>query len=215
MKIEDIKNIFIEAIRGKRKICFFVGAGISKDFDQSGELCLDFKGFNKKVLESIAIGEKELEQYFHEKISNNQRARPEIVLQLAKEEISNKVMTSLDLLLGDNLNSYHRFLARALKAGNYVFTTNFENRIEKACKEIDYKPNVCILDEDYYKFLSRQTNDENLDDGYIFKLHGSIDEKESTIEKRYKSIIISLNDVGKGLSKFKKETLEKFLQRQI
>ncbi|RZN34669.1 MAG: hypothetical protein EFT35_09140 [Methanophagales archaeon ANME-1-THS] len=158
MSIQEIAKMVRDAVEGKSRIAFFVGTGISmKKDDHDEDLCPGFSSLNEQVIRSIAGGEKGFENYLNQ-IVGNERARPEIVLQMARDEISPQVISCLDILIGDNLNSYHRLLARALQAGNCVFTTNFESRIEKACEEMGFIPKVCSSDEDFYSclFHSRQ-----------------------------------------------------------
>lgn len=210
MNIQEIAKIVREAVEGKSKAVFFVGAGISME----GNICPGFQSLNERVLVSIAGGEKEFKDYLvKQKIAENERARPEIVLQIARDEISPQAISCLDILIGDNLNLYHRLLARALQAGNWVFTTNFENRIERACEEIGFKPEVYSSDEDFYRYLFHCRQKDELLGGYLFKLHGTINEKESVLDKRFETIVMTLNEVGRGLSKYKAEVLRTFLQK--
>lgn len=211
MNVQEIAKIVRDAVEGKSRIAFFVGAGISMKDDQGGDLCPGFSSLNAQVITSIAGEEKELENYLN-KIVENERARPEIVLQRARDEISLQIISCLDILTGDNLNSYHRLLARALQAGNWVFTTNFENRIEEACKEIGFIPKVCSSDEDFYSYLFHSMQKDELLGGYLFKLHGTINEEENVLDKRFETIVMTLNEVGRGLSKYKAEVLRTLLQ---
>jgi hypothetical protein len=209
MNIREITKIVNDALEGKTRVAFFVGAGISME----GNLCPGFSSLNAQVISLIASREKEFEDYLvKQKIAENERARPEIVLQIARDEIGPHIVSCLDTLTGENLNFYHRLLARVLQAGNWVFTTNFENRIEGACKEIGFIPNVCSSDEDFYEYLFHYRQKCELLGGYLFKLHGTINEEESAVDKRFETIVMTLNEAGKGLSKHKAEVLRTFLQ---
>jgi NAD-dependent SIR2 family protein deacetylase len=197
MDMQEIAKTIKDVIEGKSNAAFFVGAGISME----GGICPGFQSLNERVLAAIAGGDKEFKDYLvKQRIAENKRARPEIVLQIARDEISPQVISCLDALIGDNLNLYHRLLAKALRAGNWVFTTNFENRIEKACEEMGFKPEVCSSDEDFYRYLFYCRQKGELVGGYLFKLHGAINEKESVPDKRFETIAMTLNEVGRGWS---------------
>ncbi len=210
MDIQEVARVIRGAIDGTARIAFFVGAGISME----GNLCPGFSRLNAQVMASIAGGGKKFEDYLAKhKIAENERARPEVVLQIARDEISPQAISCLDTLIGDNLNFYHQLLAKALQVGNWVFTTNFENRIDVACKEIGFTTTVCSSDEDFYRYLFHSRQESELPGGYLFKLHGTINEEQSMLDERFETIIMTLNEVGRGLSKYKAEVLRTFLQK--
>jgi hypothetical protein len=208
MLIDEIIGSRIEkAFRGKRMV-FFVGAGISVP---SG--VPDFGSLNKEVIQTIANGEIEEDECSI--LARN--IRPEIMYQIAMDELESgeNVIHSLEMLEGYDPNYYHYFLAEALRQGNYVFTTNLDNLIEIVCRvrDVNVKDKICYgrnNDEDFKNYL-RYIESKDISDGYIFKLHGSIEEEKKGPD-RYNTVQFAIRQVGKGLSDPKKEILEYFLK---
>ena len=210
----------IEMAFGKR-IVFFVGAGISVP---SG--VRDFKKLTEEVIQTLADDElEELEEKDLEKKKKDyellteltENIRPEVMYQIAMDELDSKVLYSLEMLEGYEPNYYHYFLAEAIRRGNWVFTTNQDNLIEEACKRRGMKPEVDFKtyygrgnDEDFREYL-QYINSGDIHRGCIFKLHGSI-EKDARGEEKYKTVRFSLRQVGEGLFGPRKEVLEYFLK---
>ncbi|CAD6494149.1 MAG: hypothetical protein EMLJLAPB_00713 [Candidatus Argoarchaeum ethanivorans] len=189
------------------KIVFFVGAGISKN---SG--VPTFIGLNEEIIRSIAT--KKLTDNECKNLSKN--IRPEVVLQIGVEELNSDVLVCLEKFLGYNPNTNHVFLAEAIRRGNWVFTTNQENLIEEAYKEITgVEINRCYENTHFEKFVKKYHINENPNPkgmpGYLFKLHGTIEEDKKGKE-RFKSILVALNQVGKGLDEHKQKVLKYFLE---
>lgn len=202
---ESITNRINEVFGSK--IVFFVGAGISKN---SG--VPTFIGLNEEIIRSIARGKLNDDEC--ESLSKN--IRPEVVLQLGVEELGSNVIECLEKFLGYNSNTNHVFLAEAIRRGNWVFTTNQENLIEKAYKEITgVEINRCYENPHFEKFVKKYRIDEkpNPKDipGYLFKLHGTV-EKDKKGKERFESILVALNQVGKGLDETKKKVLKYFIE---
>ncbi len=205
MQDEVIIDRIKEAVGSK--LGFFVGAGISKDSSVP-----TFGELNKKVIESIG-GEK---LKADECILLSENIRPEVVLQIGVEELGQDVLISLEMLLGYTPNSNHFFLAEALKQGNWVFTTNQENLIEEACRLKGLEIKRCYEDLHFEEFVEKYRIDEepdpkNIPGGYLFKLHGTIEEDKEGKE-RFKSILVALNQVGQGLKEAKRKVLTYFLK---
>jgi len=211
MDDEMITNRVKEALGSK--MVFFVGAGISRD---SG--VPTFSELNEEVIRSI--GGRELKEEECRLLSRDIRLRPEVVLQIGTEELGSGVVESLEMALGYSPNYNHIFLAEALRQGNWVFTTNFDNLIERACQQRGIRFKGCYRDDprashfrgfiQKYR-LGRKPDFTNVEGGYLFKLHGTIEEEKQGKE-RFRTILVALNQVGRGLDKPKEQVLKYFLE---
>jgi tetratricopeptide (TPR) repeat protein len=209
--IEDgIKKTFHEEIIEKiekilvPKLTFFVGAGISHAPPSKLPL---FKELNKEIIRSATSDMPDEDDY--ETLSDN--IRPEIVLRILTDilpqELMYKLLWSLEKIMTKvEPNPNHLLLAQALKQGGWVFTTNYDNLIEKACRNInlDVEKRKCYRDEDFDEFKERYLDVRNIPGGYLFKLHGSIEDP--------KSILATLKRIGKGLAGSKNAILKYFFQ---
>ena len=203
--MEAFVSKLIEALG--RKMVFFVGAGI---FIPSS--VPSFRALNERVIR-LTTGDKLGDEEYNF-LSEN--LRPEVVLQILEEELGPKVLTCLEAFVGHDPNPNHFFLAEALRRGNWVFTTNGDNLIEQACelRRIDIKNRVCSTDiqfEQCEELLKSISNPQNTPGGYIFKLHGSVEENEEE-DERFRTFLLTLHQVGRGLSETKKIVLKYFLQ---
>lgn len=190
-----------------RRMVFFVGAGISVP---SG--IPNFRELNERVIR-LTTGDKSRDEAY-KFLSKN--LRPEVVLQILEEEFGPKVLTCLEAFIGYNPNSNHFFLAEALRRGSWVFTTNGDNLIEQACelRGINIKNRVYYMNtqfEHFKELLKSISNPQNTPGGYIFKLHGSVEENEED-DERFRTFLLTLHQVGHGLSETKKSVLKYFLQ---
>jgi NAD-dependent SIR2 family protein deacetylase/tetratricopeptide (TPR) repeat protein len=207
----------IEKAFGKR-IVFFVGAGISVP---SG--VPDFKKLNEEVIQVLAddeleeLAEKDLEQKKKDYDSLTENVRPEVMYQIAMDELGSEVLCSLEMLEGYEPNEYHYFLAEAIRRGNWIFTTNPDNLIEEACNrrrmktEVDFKTYYGRGNDEDFKEYLQNIKSGDIHRGCIFKLHGSIEE-DAKEEEKYKTVRFSLRQVGEGLFGSRKEVLEHFLK---
>lgn len=209
--VDKIINKRIEEAIGKgKRIVFFVGAGISRP---SGSL--DFKELNKEVIQTIVddvleeLDGKNPEEKKKDYELLTEKIRPEVMYQIAIDELDSKILYSLEMLEGYEPNYYHYFLAEAIRRGNWVFTTNVDNLVEEACRRRRVHFKTYYRDEEFECYL-QYINSGDILGGCIFKLHGSID--EDTKKEKYETIRVSLRQVGEGLSGHKKEVLEYFLK---
>ena len=189
-----------------RRVVFFVGAGIS--FPSGIPL---FRELNEQVIRLTTGNKQNVDYKFL-----SESLRPEVVLQILEEELGQKVLTCLEAFIGHDPNPNHFFLAEALRRGNWVFTTNGDNLIEKACelRGIDIKNRVFYTDEHFKQFgelLKSISNPQNTPGGYIFKLHGSVEEDKEG-DERFRTFLLTLHQVGHGLSPSKEYVLKYFLQ---
>lgn len=190
-----------------RRVVFFVGAGISIP---SG--VPSFRALNERVVR-LTMGNKSGDEEY-KFLSEN--LRPEVVLQILEEELGPKVLTCLEAFIGHNPNPNHFFLAEALRRGSWVFTTNGDNLIEQACelRGIDIRNRVCYTDihfEQFEELLKSISNPQNTPGGYIFKLHGSVEEDKEE-DERFRTFLLTLHQVGHGLSETKERVFKYFLQ---
>ncbi|MFC2065837.1 hypothetical protein ACFLUO_02080 [Chloroflexota bacterium] len=135
-------NILLKRLKqiNSSKLVFFVGAGISVD---SG--LPSFQQLSKKVIRDIT-GDK-IENGEAELLSQN--LRPEVILQIAVEELESMVLRSLRMLISHKPNPNHFFLAEAIRLGNWVFTTNQDNLIEKAAEAMGIDFERCYEDRHF------------------------------------------------------------------
>jgi NAD-dependent SIR2 family protein deacetylase/tetratricopeptide (TPR) repeat protein len=208
----------IEKVFGRR-IVFFVGAGISVP---SG--APDFRKLNAEVMRMLVddeleeLAKKDLEQKKKDYESLTEKVRSEVMYEMAMDELGPEVLYSLEIFEGCEPNDYHYFLAEALRRGNWIFTTNLDNLIEEACTRSGMKPEVDFRtyygrdnDEDFKEYL-RKIDSGDVLGGCIFKLHGSI-EKDAKAAEKYRTVRLSLRQVGEGLFGPRKEVLGYFLKR--
>jgi len=184
------------------KLAFFVGAGISV---RSG--IPNFQQLSKNVIRDIT-GDK-IENGEAELLSQN--LRPEVILQIAVEELGSTVLRSLRTLISHKPNPNHFFLAEAIRLGNWVFTTNQDDLIEKAAEAMGINFQMCYEDSHFEEFEKCLSAGENVE-GCLFKLHGTI-ETDKPFRQRFRTILMALRQVGRGLSEPKQRILSYFLQK--
>jgi len=180
------------------KMAFFVGAGISVPAPSQ---LPNFQQLSQKVIQDIV--DDVLEKTEIDFLSQN--LRPEVILQIAVEELGPKVLRSLQILVSHRPNANHFLLAEAIRLGNWVFTTNFDNLIEEDSKLMHIEIKRCYEDRHFEEFEKRLRAGGDMA-GYLFKLHGTIEE-DKPFEERYNTILVALRQVGRGLSEPKQRVL--------
>ncbi len=181
------------------RIALFAGAGVS--FDPPSRLP-DFQMLSRTIIKNIVGNNVRLDDI---------EVRPEVILQIAVDEVGPKVLRSLHVLSGHSPNANHFYLAEALRRGNPVFTTNVDNLIEEACETRGIEYERYYDDEYFARLANKLANRERKSIGYLFKLHGTIEEGQ-TGDDRYRSILVALNQVGRGLSEPKTAVLQHFIK---
>jgi hypothetical protein len=201
----DPYKLLYEAITSpKKKLAFFVGAGIS-----IGSGLKDFKGFSKQFLGSIGPANwikgdnKEINIII-------ESLRPEVLIQIIQQVHGNNCLEFYNSLDSGIPNPNHYFLALALLRGHCIFTTNVDTLIEKACENIGVPCTPIFYETLYRDFLQKQPVDFS---SQLFKLHGSIESNKAGLS-RYKSIRFTLDRVGLGLGKSAGKTLSNCLQER-
>lgn len=205
----SIEDAFFEEIHNRIKgiltpeLVFFVGAGISNPpLPLFGEL-------NELLIRLTTGGLLNKDEYK----SLGGKIRPEVVLQILREVLPKQLMHDLltfirNIMAKAEPNDFHFFLSQALKQGCWVFTTNYDNLIEKACEKmslnIDKEGRKCYTNKHFTQFTEEYLKKGKSVGGYLFKLHGSIEDIQSILD--------TIAEVGKGLSAPKKEVLKYFWQ---
>lgn len=194
LDLDTIDSIIENIVTNIKTTAFFVGAGISKN---SG--LPDFYEFNKQILQ-LTTGSND-EQII-------QKLRPEVILQAMKDELGDQSMSCLEIFRNDLLepNLNHKILANILTNCGMVITTNWDNLIEMECFQNGIKYQVIHTEEQYEKIMRENLIGVHSDYVQIFKIHGDIEKHNSNFD--FSSIQITLNDVGGGLSKWKKIFLD-------
>jgi len=185
------------AFNSESKMAFFVGAGIS--IPPPSRLP-SFEELSREALKLVT--ENKLPEDEYEYLSKI--IRPEVIFQIAISEMGTQALEILQRLKDHEPNFNHFFFAGAIRAGNWVFTTNYDDLIERACSKRGIALHKYTHEDDFKEFLHKYINATEELPGALFKLHGSI-EDPNTIQ-------IFLRQVGKGLSEFKTKVLRYFLQ---
>ena len=91
-----------------------------------------------------------------------------------------------------------------------------DNLIEQACelRGIDIKNRICCANSHFEQFeelLKSISNHQNTPGGYIFKLHGNV-EADKKGDERFRTFLLTLHQVGRGLNEAKARVLKFFLQ---
>jgi len=185
----------------KKKVAFFVGAGISVEpparlplAKEAGlaafcSLFSDKKGILPRYY-------KKNKSFLEDEIS---KIKLESLFQVIFEVIEKHTLEAMRIFEAGEPNNNHRLLGWMLREGliDSIFTTNFDSLIEKDLIENQWRPG---FDFQVQKTDSDFTSNSN---PAIYKLHGSVDPLES--------ITVIIDEVGKGLSARKREVLEKCL----
>src|SRR6266571_1388027 len=135
----DFRDFLKSALaRPKRPIAFFAGAGISID---SG--LPNFWSFSTHVIRcttgyleqnGVNVRSSILSTKDEELLAN--RLRPEVLLQVLSEGFGSRLFKFYEWLDCTTPNPNHEFLARAIRAGHCVFTTNIDCLIETAYRTL-------------------------------------------------------------------------------
>jgi len=182
---------------------FFVGSAISikKPSNLPNAYC-----WKKFVFEALCTDSENLNKVFKKCFPNEWdenkdklaqdmcELMPEVVFQIINDIIGDYTLDALRFFDIDKPNSNHVFLARMLKYNfksyqvSAIITTNFDHLLEDAMRDIGLKENadfIVHLSEDNFNIVQNKIN--------VFKLHGSIDNKES-IKATLRSIGLRLPD---------------------
>lgn len=228
--VSEIKETIIN-----NNIIWWVGAGISMEYPSNAPLAWDlmnsisratknwinkYWGYNCRLHKTISKNFNDWQAVFTRQKSKNfddTKLSLEELLGLLEEERIDPNQELLYLAL-DALpfNKNHEFLARRIKKGDLVFTTNFDNCIEKAYETIFEKGKICVASdkETILKLLKK-----NEPSGLI-KIHGTLrDEFNRKIEKTIQSTINRILQNGRkstfGLDSEVEENLKNTFKNKI
>jgi len=175
-------------ISGER-CAFFVGAGASVE---SG--LPTFDEFSKHILAATLprrgdITKDDMAMFVSE-------LRPEVLVQTLHEFYGSKVFDFYKWFEGAKPSTYHYALAKSLRQGNLVLTTNVDTLIEDAYidlyGEIDFV--LLVTNKDFEEFSRERLFTR---EGVLIKLHGTIESLKTGLS-RYDSVRFLLEHVGEG-----------------
>jgi len=183
---------------------FFVGDEISKKYGVS-----NFKDFTIEIIKFIT-------QYnFNDDECDELRnyLRSEIALLILYDELGPKVLFCFEEYYNYEPKPIHYYVANEIKKGKIIFTTNRDNLIEEACNRsnINLEGRIIYKVSEFEKINKKSQNLQSTKMGYLIKLNGSCDQKKVGI-KKFKTLLDSLKQVGKGLNLNKKKVLVNFIK---
>lgn len=195
--MEDIFQEIVEKIKA-RNVIFFVAAGVSYDYPASLPIANTlFEEIFLSIFDDV-IDKQELLNTLKNKL------RFEVFFQIFTDLFGKKAIDLLDILRLGKPNHNHIFLSELAKNKfiSTILTTNFDSLIEQEFQKNKIKFSLLYKDI-HFKNYKSTTGVQ------ILKLHGSFVDKDKTDVSD--SILISVNQVGKKVSKLKKNTLKKLL----
>lgn len=189
----DLNGLEAPALGSRFKPAYFVGAGISK---ASG--LPDFRQFGTHILADL-FGDESVDFSKDDRVKVIQELRPEVLLQTLHNSFGEAIFNYYEWFAGDTLdpNINHYFLAKALKEGIPVLTTNVDCLIEKAYTELYGESVKTAVSEKDFVDVAKSKKFK----GVLFKFHGSIDDMSS--------VRFLLSQVGLGVTPSMKLILEK------
>jgi SIR2-like domain len=205
MAIQLIPPEVEDILAGQRPKVFFAGAGISKDLPTGLPLGTDLAS---GIISSACRDDRFLSAYLEILLKgvddSLQGCRPEVLLEIARQGIGNRVVQILSVLDAQDPNVYHYVLAHALIEGNVVITTNFDCMIEKAYQRVAERqhPLTLIITE----HDCRNASATRLRKGFLFKIHGSLFDRNG--RRAYHSIQATLASMAIGLAPWKRDLLK-------
>jgi hypothetical protein len=120
-------------------------------------------------------------------------------LQTLHEVFGDKIFEFYDWFDGAEPSTNHFILARVLREGGLVLTTNVDVLIEAAYEQMYGEKDFDLLvsKEDFEKF----SVSENESKGTLMKFHGTVDLTKTGLSK-YESFRFLLDQVGEGTSEY-------------
>jgi len=149
----------------------FCGAGIS--YNSGLPLANELKRY---ILKQLPINDEDIDE-----IMNSKLPFEAFIGKLSKNNGNIGISKILDIFGNGEPNDNHIFIAKLVKLGylKTILITNFDLLIEKALEKEGLKENIDFVK--YYK--EKQFPEVDFDDVYdktrIFKIHGSIDDRDS------------------------------------
>mmetsp|Transcript_1755 Transcript_1755/g.2318 ORF Transcript_1755/g.2318 Transcript_1755/m.2318 type:complete len:804 (+) Transcript_1755:133-2544(+) len=188
---------------------FFVGAGASVEsglpnFRQFSEHML-----NQLISQNYGVPAKDISMFVSE-------LRPEVLLQALHEVYGGGIFEFYDWFEGAEPSTNHFILARVLKEGGLVLTTNIDVLIEKAYQQLygsigdedrdgtgdeglnSIDVNLLVTKEDFEQFSIEKMLEKDNSRGTLMKFHGTVDTSKIGLDK-YDTVRFLLDQVGKGI----------------
>ena len=204
MNVENIIASICEVIK-QGKVALFIGSGVSIDPPSRLPAGKPLKETPVKGL--IARHPPNEEKLVLENVIANLSL--EAVYGIIHEEIGDQLITAMKMALDDERlepNKIHRFVAKALSLGNVIVTTNYDTLIERAySQEKDLE--ICYDEETFKGFINNFKEGEGR---WLLKLHGSFRVRKKDTSK---SIVTTLDRIGRGLPPKTEEALRLILKR--
>lgn len=169
-------------------VAFFAGAGISVE---SG--LPNYKNFSEHILLNLLPRHDSITKDDISMLARD--IRPELVLQTLHEHFGDKIFDFFKRFKGVKPSAYHFALAKSLRQGNLVLTTNFDTLIEDAYEELYNECDFDVLVSETDFDISRERLHGH--EGVLIKLHGTIDKSKDGYSQ-YDTIRHSLDHIGKG-----------------
>lgn len=180
----------LDMMNGEQRTVFFVGAGASIE---SG--LPNFRQFSEHMLVNLlsldhGVPMTDISMFVGE-------LRPEVLLQTIHEVFGDKIFEFYDWFDGAEPSTNHFILARVLREGGLVLTTNVDVLIEKAYEKMygEKAFDLLVSKDDFDSFSVT----ENESKGALVKFHGTVDLTKSGLAK-YETVRFLLDQVGEGMS---------------
>ncbi len=138
---------------------------------------------------------------------------PEMVYSLVFDAVGRDLFKTYEICDSKRFNANHLFLAQAAKKGKLstIVTTNFDHLIEDAMEYLGLKPQedfYVYKDKDAFKtYLEIKKINPDKRKIHIIKIHGSIEDQNS--------MIVTMNQTGKGLMEEQANILNHLLQEKF
>jgi NAD-dependent SIR2 family protein deacetylase len=199
----DEYNNFIDIIThefSSKSIALFVGAGISRGAGLP--LANEIKD---EIFQDICT--PYLSTNIHPPDEKIHSIMLELLLQVINDYIGNSINDISAIFSSQQPIKNHLFIARMAKRGllKYIFTTNFDSLIEIAL-DVEGVSYYQVFDEETFNLA---TNGDDIP--WVIKLHGTIPYKSA---KSADSMILTLNQVGKSLDRWKQIIIKKVLNEK-
>ncbi len=194
MRSQQILEDMMDSNTNKPAV-FFVGAGASIE---SG--LPNFRQFSEHLLVNLlsldhGVSTNDISMFVSE-------LRPEVLLQTIHEVFGDKIFEFYDWFDGAEPSTNHFILARVLREGGMVLTTNVDVLIESAYEELygEKDFDLLITKQDFEEFTVHDSSDKTTKtNGTLMKFHGTVDLSKTGFAK-YDSVRFLLDQVGRGIS---------------
>lgn len=188
-RTEPESHASLDMMDSNQRSVFFVGAGASIE---SG--LPNFRQFSEHMLLNLlsldhGVTNADISMFVSE-------LRPEVLLQSLHEVFGDKIFEFYDWFDGAQPSTNHYILARVLREGGMVLTTNVDVLIEAAYEEMYGEKDFDLLvTKDHFEEFSVQDNPSK---GALIKFHGTVDLTKTGLAK-YDTVRFLLDQVGEGM----------------